>query len=195
MAGPGVIMTLTFAPLVIAVFFSAKFGAAVEILRWICLGTMLQVITWPMGFIIVAKGRQNVLFCCEAAWAAVSLGLAWVCVRSFGLNGAGIAFFGSYVFHAFLIYPVVNRLSGFRWNRDNLRTARMFLFLIALVFSGFHMLPFAWAASLGTLSVVGSGIYSFRVLSRLVSLDQLPHALQRLLARLGFVSSSPVTVT
>ena len=38
MAGPGVIATLTFAPLVIALFYTAKFGAAVGILRWICLG-------------------------------------------------------------------------------------------------------------------------------------------------------------
>jgi hypothetical protein len=29
------------------------------------------------------------------------------------LNGAGIAFFGSYVFHGLLIYPIVSVLSGF----------------------------------------------------------------------------------
>ena len=55
LASPGVIATLTFAPTVIALFYSSKFGAAVGVLRWICLGTLLQVITWPMGFIIVAK--------------------------------------------------------------------------------------------------------------------------------------------
>src|SRR5271157_608252 len=57
-AGPGALATLTFAPLVIALFYSAKFGAAVGVLRWICLGTTLQVIVWPLGFIIVAKGKQ-----------------------------------------------------------------------------------------------------------------------------------------
>jgi len=58
LAGPGVLGTLTFAPVVIALFYSGKFGAAVGILRWICLGTTLQVITWPMSFIIVAKGSR-----------------------------------------------------------------------------------------------------------------------------------------
>ena len=62
LAGPGVLATLTFAPLVIALFYSAKFGAAVGVLRWICLGAMLQVITWPMGFIIVAKGQAGLVF-------------------------------------------------------------------------------------------------------------------------------------
>src|SRR5260370_29289873 len=57
LAAPGVIATLTFAPMVIFLFYSTKFGAAVGILRWICLGATLQVITWPMGYIIVAKGN------------------------------------------------------------------------------------------------------------------------------------------
>ena len=97
LAGPGVIATLVFAPLVIALFYSAKFAAAVEILRWICLGMALRVITWPMGFIILAKGAQNLFFGAELAWTVVNVGLTLVCVRSFGTDGAGIAFFGSYV--------------------------------------------------------------------------------------------------
>ena len=62
LAGPGVIATLTFAPVVIALFYSAKFHATVEILRWICLGMTLRVITWPMGFIILAKGASKYLY-------------------------------------------------------------------------------------------------------------------------------------
>src|SRR5882762_2446893 len=134
LAGPGVIATLVFAPVVIALLYSAKFGPAVEILRWVCLGATLQVITWPMGFIIMAKGRPGLLVFCEAAWGIVSLGLAWICVTSFGLNGAGMAFFGSYIFHAFLIYPIVRWLSGFRWSAANKRTGLFFLSLIGLVF-------------------------------------------------------------
>src|SRR5262249_11765494 len=92
LAGPGAIFTLTFAPLVISLFYSAKFHAAVGILRWICLGTTLQVITWPMGFIALAKGRSSVFFWSDFVWTVVYLGLAWLCVRWFGLTGTGIAF-------------------------------------------------------------------------------------------------------
>lgn len=187
LAGPGLIATLTFAPLVIALFYTAKFGAAVPVLRWICLGTTLQVITWPMGFIIVAKAKQAIFFCTELAWALVSLVLAWICVISFGLNGAGIAFFGSYVFYGFLLYPIVRRISGFRWSVDNKRTGLIFLFLIALVFCSFYWLPLLWAAGLGTVAAIGSGVYSLRVLVTLVSADRIPAPVQRLLVRFGFV--------
>ena len=129
LAGPGIIATLTFAPLIIALFYSAKFTEAVEILRWICLGMALRVITWPMGFIIVAKNRQLIFFGADLAWTVVNVGLAWLCVGRFGVTGAGIAFFGSYVFHGFLIYPIVRVLSGFRWSAANRKIGMLFLSL------------------------------------------------------------------
>jgi antigen flippase len=190
LAGPGVIATLTFAPLVIALFYSTKFGAAVGILRWICLGTILQVITWPMGFIIVAKAKQALFIGCELAWTVASLLLAWVCVSRFGLDGVGIAFFGSYVFHGFLIYAVVNRISGFQWSKENIRIGFLFLLVISLVFGGFYVLPFVVAVSVGTLAVILSSIYSLRTLVTLVSFDQIPPVFRRILAVFGFGPAS-----
>ncbi|MEO7145552.1 MAG: O-antigen translocase [Bryobacteraceae bacterium] len=187
LAGPGVIATLTFAPMVLALFYSGKFDAAVGILRWICLGATLQVITWPMGFIIVAKGNQNLFFLSELAWTIVAVGLAWVCVSSFGLDGAGMAFFGSYVFHGLLIYPIVRKLSGFRWSAENKQTGLLFLSLIGMVFCGFYAVPLRWAICLGTLALVLGGVYSIRILLALISPDVIPHPIQRLLAGFGFV--------
>jgi enterobacterial common antigen flippase len=173
LAGPGVIATLTFAPVVIALFYTAKFGAAVGILRWICLGATLQVITWPMGFIILAKGKSAIFFFSELAWTIVAVGLAWICVRSFGLNGAGIAFFGSYVFHGLLIYPIVRQLSGFRWSKASKRTGLLFLSLIAVVFTACYLLPLVVAAGIGTVAVVVSCVYSIRCLLQLTAVDPM----------------------
>lgn len=193
LAGPGVIATLTFAPLVIALFYSSRFGHAVEVLRWICLGATLQVITWPMGFIIVAKGKQAIFFYSELAWTVVSLGLAWMCVTSFGLKGAGIAFFGSYVFHGFLTYPIVRRLSGFHWSTTNRQTGLLFFGLIAVVFCGFYVMPFFLATCVGILAVVVSGAYSIRTLVNLVAREQIPYSLRRLLAGFGLIPSDAVS--
>ncbi len=187
LAGPGVIATLVFSPLVIALFYTAEFDEAVGILRWICLGMALRVIIWPIGFIILAKGAQNLFFWTELAWTVVHLGLAWVCVRSFGADGAGIAFFGSYVFHGLVIYPIVRRLSGFRWSTANRQTGLLFVSLIAVVFCGFYVLPPLLATGVGTLAVILSGVYSIRILLNLVSLDRIPPPILRLFVRFGFV--------
>jgi enterobacterial common antigen flippase len=183
LAGPGVIATLTFAPVMVALLYSAKFEAAVPLLRWICLGATLQVITWPMGFIIVAKGRQSIFFWCELAYTAVYIALAWVGIRYFALNGAGMAFFGSYVFHWLMIYPIVRWLTGFRWSAANRQVGLIFLATIGLVFGSFYLLSFWASTTVGALAAVLSGIYSLRTLCRLVSLHRAPPLVQRLLVR------------
>jgi enterobacterial common antigen flippase len=183
LAAPGVIATLTFAPIVIALFYSAKFSSAVDALRWICLGIALRVISWPMGFIVVAKNNQALFFGVELAWTVVNVGLTWLCVGSFGLNGAGIAFFGSYVFHGLMIYSVVRRLSGFRWSAANRKTGLMFVSMIGVVFCGFYTLPPLLATAVGTLVVILSGAYSARILVGLLSLEGVPGLLAGLLAR------------
>ena len=87
LAGPGVLATLTFAPLVLAMFYSTRFAGAVEPLRWICLGMGLRVIAWPMGYVILAKGNRNIFFWTEVAATVVHVGLAFVLVKRFRAAG------------------------------------------------------------------------------------------------------------
>jgi antigen flippase len=186
LAGPGVIATLTFAPLVLWLFYSPKFAEAVEVLRWVCLGVTMRVITWPMGYIIVAKNRQLLFLSVDLTWTVVNVVLTWMCVRAFGLPGAGVAFFGSYVIHAVMVYPIVRGLTGFRWSIENGRTVLLFVLSIGFVFCGFYVMPSLPATGIGALAMVVSGIYSLRVLAALVPVDRLPHCIQRLLVLFRF---------
>jgi PST family polysaccharide transporter len=194
LAGPGVIATLTFAPLVIALFYTVEFAAAVDILRWICLGMALRVISWPMGFIILAKGAQKIFFWTEFAWTVVYIGLTWVCVKTFDLNGTGMAFFGSYVFHGFMIYPTVRWLSGFRWSIANRKTGALYLSLIAMVFCGFYLLPPLLAYGVGTLAVILSSVYAIRVLLSVIPQNRIPHRILRLLVWFRLAACEPIRV-
>jgi antigen flippase len=181
---------MTFAPLVIAVFYSSKFLAAVGVLRWFCLGLTLQVVAWPMGFIVVAKNEQKIFIIVELAAVLVQVGLAWICIGHFGLAGAGMSFFGLYLWHSILIYWVVRRLSGFRWSRANHRLLWIFLPLVGLMFCSFYLLPLWLAVAAGTLVALLSGIYSLRTLASLVSLDRVPRFIRELLVRVRLVPRS-----
>ena len=137
LAGPGVIATLTVAPLVISLFYTSEFSPAVDLLRWICLGMMLRVVAWPMGFIVLAKGARKIFFWTEVAATVVHVGLAWLLVPRVGVIGSGAAFFGLYVWHSVLIYLIVRRLSGFRWSTANLKLGMLFLPASGIVFAAF----------------------------------------------------------
>jgi PST family polysaccharide transporter len=186
LAAPGALGTLALAPLVIDVLYSAKFGGAVEVLRWLCFGMLLRILSWPMGFIILAKGARNFFFWSEAAWTGVYLGLASVCIDNFGLAGAGIAFLASYVFHCLLIYPIARHLTGFCWSAANLDHGLLFLSLMILVFFAFEVMPPFHAIVVGIIATVLSAVYSAQSLLTLVSLDTCPAKIRNLLQR--FVS-------
>jgi enterobacterial common antigen flippase len=185
LAGPGVLGTLTFAPLVIQLFYSAKFGPAVEILRWICLGMILRVASWPMGYVVLAKGARRVAFWTELVGSAVQVGLVWVCLPAFGLEGTGIAFFGGYVFFWFLIYAIVRSMSGFRWSAANKGIGLLYGVLIGVVFVGWYSnLPRPLIEVSGTGITLLAGIYSLKKLCTLVPLERLPRLAQRLIVLL-----------
>jgi len=181
LAGPGVIATLTFAPFVIALFYASSFTGAVEPLRWICLGMLLRVIAWPMGYIILAKNARTIFFLTEVAASVVHVGLAVVLVKYFGLRGATMAFFALYAWHMTIIYVIVRRLSEFRWSRENWTLGVAVLSAIALVFLSFLFLSNAVATTIGVLTLACISIYSVRELCRLLPLGRLPVSLVRLL--------------
>lgn len=181
LAGPGVIATLTLAPLVVAVLYSPAFADAVDLLRWICAGMAIRVITWPMGFIVVAKGRQTVFFITELAWTVTNIALSLAFVRAFGLNGAGMAFLVSNLLHGLMIYPIVRRLSGFRLSPEAWKSCGYFAAPLCIAFYGFHALPWVLATGLGVLMTVATSVHAIHGLIHLLAPDRLPLRLQRLL--------------
>jgi PST family polysaccharide transporter len=195
LAGPGVLATLTFAPLVIATFYASSFAAAVEPLRWICLGMALRVVAWPMGFIVLAKGARGIFFFAEVAANAVHIGLALSLGRWLGLLGATMAYFGLYVWHGILIYAVVRRLTGFKWSPESRRIGARFLFSLATVFCGFVLLPTWLATAIGSLATLTSAVHSLRVICTLMSLDRLPAGVRALLVRARIVTTNSPMAT
>jgi PST family polysaccharide transporter len=167
MAVCAVIPTLTFSPFVIGIFYSSEFYGAVEILRWLCLGMTLRVLSWPLGFVLLAKGAQKVFFWSELVWTVVYLALSWVCISYFGLTGAGIAFFASYVFHAITNYLIARFLTGFRWSTENQHTGLLLFLLVVVIFSGFYLFPPLLASTLGALATLFTWAYSLYAVLKL----------------------------
>ncbi|HSI61275.1 MAG TPA: O-antigen translocase [Ideonella sp.] len=185
LAGPGVLATLALAPWVLALFYSSAFVGAVDVLRWLCLGMALRVVTWPLGYVLVARAQQRMFIATELLWATVNVTLSVACVRSFGLAGAGLAFFITYALHAVLIYVLLRRLTGFRYSAQNRKACALFLSSIGIVFAGLQLLPAGAGLGLAVLATLWSAAYSLRGILKLVPEEQLPPRLRRLVAALA----------
>lgn len=183
LAGPGVLATLTFAPFVMWLFYSPEFYPAADLLRWICLGMLLRIIAWPMGFIVLAKGEQAIFFWTEIAATIVHIGLAWLLVSKVGLIGSAAAFFGLYIWHGILIYLIARRLTGFRWSAANRKIGLIFLAASGMIFCATLYLPLWQTTALGSLAVIVGGLYSLKMLMELLPQELLPRPIRKWVLR------------
>lgn len=190
LAGPGLLATLTFAPLVILLQYSAEFRPAADVLRWICLGMMLRVIAWPVAFVIIAKNEQRLFFWTEVAGSALQIGLVWLGVRHFGLIGTGVGFAGMYAVYLIGIRFIARSLSGFRWTAENVRIGTIYGTVVAALFVSPYFLPQTFVVIAGSAATLAMGIYSLKKLCRMLPLESFPRPIRRLLGRLRLLPAS-----
>ena len=180
LAVPGILATLTFAPYVIQIFYSASFAPAMDILRWQIIGVLLRVASWPMGFILLAKGRGKLFFCTEFLGSIIHIGLVLVLLHYFGLPGTGMAFFGLFIFYWALIFAVVQRLSGFSWSAANRRLAAMIVPAITVVFLSVSLLPGLWGTLVGATVTLLLGLYFLNLLRIAVGPNKVQEVISRI---------------
>ena len=164
LAFPGICATLAFAPVIVPLLYSAQFDPATEIVRWQVLGIFLRVASWPLGYLLLAKGKARLYFWTEVSYNVVYIGLIWICVGAWGLPGAGIAFFGLYIYYTVLMCIVTRRLSGFAWSPANKRLSIVAVPMVVFVFLCPMLFPAPWHVFTATAATALACLYSRRML-------------------------------
>lgn len=117
---PGLLGTLVFSPWLVHLLYSSKFAPAAAMLSWFVLGIFGRVLSWPLGFIQLAKGKAAWFAVTEAVSSAVHLLLIWLGLAWWGLNGVAIAFAANYGIYLLMMRCVAGRLTGFHWTRPGM---------------------------------------------------------------------------
>jgi PST family polysaccharide transporter len=134
LALPGLLGTLAFAPWIMHVFYSAKFLPGAELLPWFILGIFGRVVSWPMGFILAAKGEYRWFVATETAFSVGLLLLTPLFLQWLGLWGVALAFAILYACMCAGMVWLTHHLTGFRWSRESIR---LLLFATLLIVAGF----------------------------------------------------------
>lgn len=183
LASAGVVATLAFAPWILQVLYTQEFGAAAESLRWIALGMAMRVVTWPLGYILVAKGNSKLFVGVDMAWSVCNVLLTFAFVRSWGAVGAGMAFFVSYVLHLAMVYPICRRLTGFRFSAPTRRTSLGLALVIGFAHAISLLVEPRWAVAIGGAMSVALAVWSIAKLRRLVASEGAPAKVAQLFRR------------
>lgn len=171
LALPGLLGTLALAPLIIKLVYSSKFLPAADLLPWFVLGVFGQVITWPLGFVLMAKGAKGLYAITETIGHGSRFALCLSLLSVFGLVGMAGAMPITYVVYAVLMLPITYAMIGFRWSTGVLKLLAISALLVGLGFAANRVFSSEVSPVLGVLLTVGSAMFCIRGLARRVGHD------------------------
>lgn len=116
LALPGLLVTMALAPWILQLFYTHEFLGAVELLQWFILGCLGRVISWPMGYIMLALGKSRWLIVSETVMHAMHILLIFFGLQVFGLVGVAQSFVLLYVIHILVTIFIGRELISFSWS-------------------------------------------------------------------------------
>lgn len=177
LCAPVLLAMLGLAPWVIRLLYSAEFGPAVEILRWQLLGDILKVMSWPLGFVILASGAGKTFVLAESLGMGVFVLGALIGLPVIGVTATGVAFLALYVAYLPLVWLLGGRIIGFRWTRAV--KAQALAVMVAAVAVNFTA---RWSEPLGAVMSLGLALgMGFLALMRLSAMAGASGHLARIL--------------
>lgn len=183
LAMPGIVATLALAPWVIRLAYSDEFAAAADLMPGLVLGVFGRVVSWPLGYVLVAKNAARGYALLETAFTVLHVALAWALLRVAGLPGTAWAFTLLYVAYTIAVFVAARQTIGFRWSPG---ARRLLVASAALAGAGLattHLLPPPVAVSVNLSLTAITGVICMRGLVQRLG---PAHRLTRLAARLPF---------
>jgi PST family polysaccharide transporter len=170
-AVPGILVTMTLAPWVMKVLFSGAFVQGAQVVRWQILGVFLQVVSWPLGYVLIAKGKSLLFALTELAFGVINIVLILLCLNFWQLEGVGIAFALSYLGHTVMTAIIAWQLIGFRWSATTLKILAPTILILGTIFLCTRFLPEWWSIGIGLLATAAAGLASLHVLQKLLGVS------------------------
>lgn len=156
LALPGLAAMVVFAPMIIRLFYAPAFAPSATVLGWCVIGVMGKVFSFPLGFVILAKGYGRLYLITETLAAILHVATVAVLTRYFSVAGAGAAFATMYLGYTALMILVTRRVVAGWWTRVTLKinvgALGMLFLLLANVNLNGHA-PTRWFAGVAAVIV------------------------------------------
>lgn len=169
LAGPVLLAMLTLSPVVVAALYAPSFTPASEMLRWQMLGDIVKIMSWPMGFIIMAAGRGGIFMATQLIWNLIYLLIIWIGVDRLGIMAAGVSYFVAYAAYIVIVWITAMRLIGFSAIARNLWLFSALTLAGGAILISNYFVP-SMTYVIGILLTLFIGIYCLHRINQMVNL-------------------------
>lgn len=109
---PALCLLSSLAPYVVTLFFSREFIPAAEAIPWFAVGCFGRAISWPMAYLLLARGLGKLFALSEFLSVVLHVSLAYWLINKIGLEGSAQAFAILYVIYSLTMYTISKRLTA-----------------------------------------------------------------------------------
>lgn len=181
LALPGLIATMALAPWTLQIFFAREFLGAVDLLQLFILGCLGRVISWPLGYVMLALGKGRWFLLTETSFNLVHIALVALGLRLYGIEGVAIAFGLMYVGYTAAVYAVSRRLIAFSWSPGSARLVLFSILALGALFTATRFLALWPATVLGlTMTLVACTLCLRSLIARVGSEHRIVQVIAKL---------------
>lgn len=131
---PLIVLLLLCSKVVLSLLYSSEFAGATGMMNWQIMGTFFKVLSWPLGFILLAKGKGRLYFFSEMLFLLVYLAFIYLLYDVFSFEAVGIAYLIAYIVYLFAVFVQGRLLCDFGWTRENLSIGCISFILVLSAF-------------------------------------------------------------
>jgi PST family polysaccharide transporter len=183
LAIPGLLGTLVFAPQLLTILYTPQFGSAAELMPGFIVGVFGRVISWPLGFILLAKGESKWFTLSETTMNLAHIIMVFVLLYLYKLPGIGYAFALLNGLNMVSMLIVTGKVSGFQFTVKTLWVIGMSSGLVALALITRNVPESGLRLSCAVIVLFAGSLFSLFGLTACLPSD---HRVRRLLSCLTF---------
>lgn len=131
---PILLIFIVFINIAICILYSKDFLSINQMIYWAALGMYFKAASWPIGFILLAKGNGKMFFLSEFTLNLYMLIFNIIGYYYGGLTGLGVSFLISYIIYLLQIYFIGSKMYKFNFDKMFIK---IFTFQLFLAFIGF----------------------------------------------------------
>jgi O-antigen/teichoic acid export membrane protein len=161
---------LIFINWIVILLYSTRFLPVDSMIHWAALGIFFKAASWPIAYLIIAKGDSKIFFYSEFAVNIYTLGFNVIGYLWGGLEGLGISFLAGYLVYLAQVYTIANRRYGFTFQNTFIRIFVIQFITGVLCFAGSKFLEAPYIYILGFILISFSSYYSFKELDKRLGL-------------------------
>jgi O-antigen/teichoic acid export membrane protein len=164
---------LIFINWVVILLYSTRFLPVDNMIHWAALGIFFKAASWPIAYLIIAKGHSKLFFYNELFANIYMLGLNLIGYQLRGLEGLGVSFFVGYLLYLIQVFIITKRKYTFSFGMSFFKIFGVQFVLGVSCFLSSRLITTPYIYFLGLLLVLLSSYYSFRELNKRLGLMTL----------------------